>query len=74
MDLQISPSSHVIEIDGFSVRLWYGISDQGVPCRVFVHRIAVPPDSIRLNSTKSCFRRRRLPSCYQTVWTSKWTS
>jgi hypothetical protein len=31
-----------LEIDGVSVRVWEGATDEGGVCYVFVHRIAVP--------------------------------
>jgi hypothetical protein len=41
MKLTIESTPHTTAIDGVPVRVWNGTSEFGVPCKVFVHRIAV---------------------------------
>ena len=41
MRLTITATDKLTDIDGVPVRLWMGVSESGVPCYVFVHRIAV---------------------------------
>jgi hypothetical protein len=41
MRLMIEATPTVTTIDGVPVRLWEGTTEDGIPCRVFVHRIAV---------------------------------
>jgi hypothetical protein len=41
MRLQIEPTHQVMTLDGIPVRAWNGVSEEGVPCVVFVHRIVV---------------------------------
>ena len=44
MKLQIEATEYVTEIDGVPVRLWEAVTESGVPCKVFVHRVAVCVD------------------------------
>lgn len=39
--LTIKSTDVVTTIEGVPVRLWEGVSSDGIPCKVFVHRIAV---------------------------------
>ena len=41
MKIVIEATDKLTELDGVPVRLWEGVTDRGVPCKVFVHRIAV---------------------------------
>lgn len=41
MRITIEATDKLTEIDGVPVRLWEGVTDGGVPCKVFVHRVAV---------------------------------
>lgn len=41
MKLQIESTDKITEMDGVPVRVWQGTTESGVPCVVFVHRIAV---------------------------------
>lgn len=44
MRLVIEATEQVTSLEGVPVRLWMGKTEQGVECRVFVHRIAVHKD------------------------------
>ena len=41
MKISIEATDKLTRIDGVPVRLWEGITEGGVRCKVFVHRIAV---------------------------------
>ena len=41
MRLEIKATKHMTEIDGVPVRLWEGVTEDGIKCKVFIHRIAV---------------------------------
>lgn len=42
--MTITATEHTTHLDGVEVRLWEGVTQDGVPCKVFVHRIAVRDD------------------------------
>lgn len=44
MHLQIESTDQITHMDGVPVRVWQGTTANGVPCLVFVHRIAVHRD------------------------------
>jgi hypothetical protein len=44
MKLTIESTSQLTRIDNVPVRVWEGVTEDGVPCKVFVHRIAVRDD------------------------------
>jgi len=39
MEINITATDIITEIDGVPVRVWRGVTDQGTPCDVFVHRV-----------------------------------
>ncbi|MCC7423793.1 MAG: hypothetical protein IT428_26305 [Planctomycetaceae bacterium] len=41
MRMQIESTDQLTHMDGVPVRVWKGTSEDGTPCVVFVHRIAV---------------------------------
>lgn len=41
MEIQISSTDKLVHLDGVPVRVWEGVTADGTPCFVFVHRIAV---------------------------------
>lgn len=41
MKITITSTEHVTRINGVPVRYWEGVTERGIPCKVFVHRIAV---------------------------------
>jgi hypothetical protein len=41
MEIQITSTDQLTTIDGVPVRLWEGVTADGVRCKVFVHRLAV---------------------------------
>lgn len=41
MKLTIEATDKLTHLDGVQVRVWNGVTEQGTPCLVFVHRIAV---------------------------------
>ncbi|MBL8824858.1 MAG: hypothetical protein JNJ77_19890 [Planctomycetia bacterium] len=41
MEIQIKATDQITKLDGVECRLWEGVTSQGVPCKVFVHRVAV---------------------------------
>ncbi len=41
MELMIEATSTITTIDGVPCRIWNGTTKGGVPCKVFVHRVAV---------------------------------
>ena len=44
MRITIESTEHLTTIDGVEVRLWEGVTEDGVRCKVFVHRLAVHDD------------------------------
>jgi hypothetical protein len=44
MKITIEATDQLTTIDGVPVRVWRGETEDGVPCQVFVHRIAVRYD------------------------------
>jgi len=44
MQIAMTATEHVTEINGVPVRLWEGTTENGVACKVFVHRLAVHND------------------------------
>jgi len=44
MKLQIEATQHITKIGGVECRLWEGVTEGGVACKVFVHRVAVHND------------------------------
>jgi hypothetical protein len=43
MRIIIESTDATTELDGVPVRLWEGTTQDGIPCKVFVHRLAVAP-------------------------------
>jgi len=41
MEIMIKATDKLTSIDGVRVRLWEGTTASGIPCKVFVHMIAV---------------------------------
>lgn len=41
MKITIESTNTLTEIDRVPVRVWRGVTERGVPCIVFVHRLAV---------------------------------
>lgn len=41
MKITIESTDMLTHIDGVPVRLWQGVTDRGIACKVFVHRLAV---------------------------------
>jgi hypothetical protein len=41
MKITITATEKTTTMDGVPVRLWSGVTEDGTPCQVFVHRIAV---------------------------------
>jgi hypothetical protein len=41
VEIQIKATQHITKINGVECRLWEGVTAGGIPCKVFVHRIAV---------------------------------
>ena len=39
MQLTIVPTPLLTTLDGIPVRVWQGVTEDGVPCKVFVHRV-----------------------------------
>ena len=44
MKIMITSTDQITRIDGVPVRVWEGVTADGTPCHVFVHRIAVRDD------------------------------
>lgn len=44
MKLMIESTDQLTHIDGVPVRLWEGATEDGIPCKVFIHLIAVAND------------------------------
>jgi hypothetical protein len=41
MRITIESTDISTQMDGVPVRLWEGTTEDGIPCKVFIHRIAV---------------------------------
>jgi hypothetical protein len=61
MTIVITPTEKLTYLDGVPVRLWEGVTEDGIACKVFVHRIAVHKD---YNSAKfdECLTDQMPPS------------
>lgn len=44
MKITIVSTDQITEIDGVPVRAWLGVTEDGIECDVFVHRVAVRDD------------------------------
>lgn len=44
MQIAIEMTPHIVTLDGVQCRVWQGVTAAGVPCKVFVHRLAVLRD------------------------------
>lgn len=44
MKIAITSTEQLTEVDGVPVRVWDGVTEGGVPVKVFVHRLAVHKD------------------------------
>lgn len=44
MKLTIRATANMVTLDGVRCRVWEGVTAGGVPCKVFVHRLAVAKD------------------------------
>lgn len=44
MKITIESTASLTTINGVPVRLWEGVTENGVRCKVFVHRLAVHKD------------------------------
>lgn len=44
MKILIEASDQIVRLNGVECRVWHGTTDDGTPCRVFVHRVAVRED------------------------------
>lgn len=44
MKITIESTDELTHMDGVPVRVWRGTTERGVPCFVFVHRLAVRED------------------------------
>jgi hypothetical protein len=45
MKITIESTEATTIIDNVPVRLWEGITEDGIPCKVFIHRIAVAKEA-----------------------------
>lgn len=45
MEINIEATDTLTQIDGVPVRHWKGVTAQGLPVEVFVHRVAVPTEA-----------------------------
>ncbi len=45
MEIQITSTDKITELDGVPVRVWEGVTASGIACKVFVHRIALRDDA-----------------------------
>ena len=41
MKIMIESTDATTRLDNVPVRLWEGVTEDGIPCKVFIHRIAV---------------------------------
>ena len=44
MKLTITATNQITHVNGAPCRVWEGVTERGVPCKVFVHRLAVRAD------------------------------
>lgn len=45
MKITIESTDQITRLEGVEVRLWKGKTERGIPCLVFVHRIAAHEDN-----------------------------
>lgn len=45
MEIKITSTHKLTSMDGVKVRLWEGVTAAGVPCKVYVHRVAFKTDN-----------------------------
>jgi hypothetical protein len=41
MKITMIATDQITRLDGVQVRVWEGVTERGIPCKVFVHRVAV---------------------------------
>lgn len=41
MRIQIESTEQIMNFDGVLVRVWNGVTERGISCLVFIHRLAV---------------------------------
>ena len=41
MKIQMESTPAITDLNGVPVRVWNGVTEKGIPCLVFVHRLAV---------------------------------
>lgn len=54
LDILMEPTDQLVQLDGVLCRVWYGMTDTGVPCVVFVHSLAArgaTPDRAQVTRT-----------------------
>lgn len=44
MKITIESTEKLADLNGVDCRLWEGVTENGIPCKVFVHRVAVRED------------------------------
>lgn len=44
MKITIESTNQLVSMDGVPVRVWEGVTEDGIPCYVFVHRLCVRED------------------------------
>jgi len=46
MKITITSTTKLTTIEGVPCRIWEGVTERGVPCHVFVHRLAVRNEGV----------------------------
>jgi hypothetical protein len=64
MKMTVEPTEKIVELNGVPARIWEGATDDGIPCHLFVTRVAVPVDRPASEHAKfaAALRETRPPS------------
>lgn len=39
LEIVLQPTDQLVQLDGVRCRVWHGVTDEGLPCLFFVHRV-----------------------------------
>lgn len=61
MKITIEPTTKIVHLNGLPARIWEGVTEKGVPCYLFVTRIAVSNDE-SAEEFESALEEKKPPS------------
>lgn len=64
MQVQLTSTSKIVELNGVPARIWEGVTDSGIKCHAYITRIAIdanePPEAVAEFETE--LQEQRAPS------------